>query len=138
MVPCCNLKYLGLLIKGFSDSTPVQLTQQEKRALGSEKNIMVKRRNILINKIKFLIHLIRDVINQSSIFWHDNQVFKYLKLWLIKLQFKGQRNFVFIPTNTFLMKTLQKWKKFIWECCFLIIFFLVKGKTLVYMMFWKP
>ena len=42
VVPCCNLKYLGLLIKGFSDSTPVQLTQQEKRALGSEKNIMVR------------------------------------------------------------------------------------------------
>ena len=42
MVPCCNLKYLGLLIKGFSNSTTVQLTEQEKLALGSEKNIKVR------------------------------------------------------------------------------------------------
>ena len=44
---------LRLLIKGFSNSTPVQLTVQETHALGSEKNVMVRDVTYKSIKINF-------------------------------------------------------------------------------------
>ena len=88
--------------------------------------------------IAMSIFKLTDLITTNRFFIkHRNCRILFMQPRICQLQFKGLRNFLFIPIAISLMKTLQKWKKFVWECCFLIFFF-VKGETLTYMMLWKP